>query len=155
MPSLGWTGSCCYMRTPPRKGTCPNFYHSAAHMPSTCLPKSDSPFLSDYLFEGGRLSFLLHGSQVIPAIAPKIGPRCSSVRYYSPWYSMQTNYLVDVDFCILLRPVGGMYWQEMSCLSQSIHNDPNRVVVPGGIVQSHNEIHANILPFPRGYGKGL
>jgi hypothetical protein len=51
--------------------TCPNPYHSVAHMPSTCLPKSDSPFLSDHLFEGGMLSFLLHGSQVILAIAPR------------------------------------------------------------------------------------
>jgi hypothetical protein len=68
---------------------------------------------------------------------------------------MQANYLVNVDFCIFLCPVGGMYWQEMSCLGQPIHNDPNRIVVSGGIGQSHNEIHANILPFPRWDGKGL
>jgi hypothetical protein len=48
-----------------------------------------------------------------------------------------------------------MYWQEMRCFGQPIHNDPNRIVVAGGIGQSHNEIHANILPFPRWYGKGL
>jgi hypothetical protein len=51
--------------------------------------------------------------------------------------------------------VGGMYWQEMRCIGQPIHNDPNGIVVPRGIGQSPNEIHANILPFPRWYGKGL
>jgi hypothetical protein len=38
-------------------------------MPSTCLPKSDSPFLFDHLFEDGMLSFLLHGSQAMFKIA--------------------------------------------------------------------------------------
>jgi hypothetical protein len=68
---------------------------------------------------------------------------------------MQTNYLVNVDFCILLRPVGGVHWQEVSCLGQSVHNDPNGIMAPGGIGQSHDKIHTNVLPFPRWYGKGL
>jgi hypothetical protein len=68
---------------------------------------------------------------------------------------MQANYLVNVDFCILLCPVGGVYRQEMSCLGLSVHNDPNGVMVPGGIGQSYNKIHTNVLPFPRWYGKGL
>ena len=68
---------------------------------------------------------------------------------------MQTNYLVDVDFCILFRPVGGVYRQEMSRLGQSIHNDPNGIMVLGGIGQSHDKVHANVLPFPRWYGKVL
>jgi hypothetical protein len=57
------------------KDTCLNPFHSVAHMPSTCLPKSGLPFLSGHLFEDGMLSFVLHGSQVIHAIAPKIVPR--------------------------------------------------------------------------------
>jgi hypothetical protein len=68
---------------------------------------------------------------------------------------MQTNYLVNVDLCILLCPVGGVYWQEMSGLGQPVHNNPNRIVVPGGIGKSHDKVHANVLPFPRWYGKGL
>jgi hypothetical protein len=68
---------------------------------------------------------------------------------------MQANYLVNVNFGILFRPVGGVYRQEMSCLGQSVHNDPNEIMVPRGIGQSHDKIHANILPFPRWYGKGL
>ena len=68
---------------------------------------------------------------------------------------MQTNYLVNVDFCILLCPVGGVYWQEVSGLGQPVHNNPNRIMVPGGIGQSHDKVHANVLPFPRWYGKGL
>jgi hypothetical protein len=68
---------------------------------------------------------------------------------------MQVNYLVNVNFSILFRPVGGMYWQEMSCLGQPVHNDPNRIMVSGGIGQSHNEVHANVLPLPRWYGEGL
>jgi hypothetical protein len=53
------------------KDTCPNPYHSVVHMSSTCLPKFDLPFLSNHLFEDSMLSFLLHGSQVILAIAPR------------------------------------------------------------------------------------
>jgi hypothetical protein len=68
---------------------------------------------------------------------------------------MQASYLVNVNFSILFRPVGGVYRQEMSCLGQSVHNDPNGIMVPGGIGQSHDKIHANILPFPRWYGEGL
>jgi hypothetical protein len=68
---------------------------------------------------------------------------------------MQTNYLVNVDFRILLRPMGGVHRQEVSCLGQSVHNDPNGIMVPRGIGQPHDEIHANVLPFPRRYGKGL
>jgi hypothetical protein len=43
---------------------------------------------------------------------------------------MQANYLVNVNFSILFRPVGGVYRQEMSCLGQSVHNDPNGIMVP-------------------------
>src|SRR5688572_32585660 len=68
---------------------------------------------------------------------------------------MQTHYLINIDFYIFLCLVGGMQWQEMSSLGQPIHNDLNRIMVPGGIGQSHDKIHTNILPFPRWYGKGL
>jgi hypothetical protein len=74
VPSLGWTGSYYYKKIMPRKDTCPNSFHSVVHMPSTCLPKSDLPSLSDHLFEDGTLSFLLRGSQVILAIAPRNVP---------------------------------------------------------------------------------
>jgi hypothetical protein len=68
---------------------------------------------------------------------------------------MQTHYLIHIDLCIFLCLVGGMHWQEMSYLGQSVHNDPNRIMVSGGIGQPHNEVHANVLPFLGGYGKGL
>jgi hypothetical protein len=48
---------------------------------------------------------------------------------------MQANYLVNVDFSILFRPVGGVYRQEMSCLGQSVHNDPNGIMVWGGVAK--------------------
>jgi hypothetical protein len=67
---------------------------------------------------------------------------------------MQANYLVNVDFCIFLCPVGGVHWQEVSCLGQSVHNDPNGIMVPGGIGQSYDKIHTNVLPFPDGMGRG-
>jgi hypothetical protein len=68
---------------------------------------------------------------------------------------MQTHYLINIDFCILLCLVGGMHWQEMRCFGQPIHNDLDGIIVSGGIGQSHDKIHANILPFPRWYGKRL
>jgi hypothetical protein len=52
-----------------------NIFLGYYNMPSTCLPKSDLPFRSGHLFEDGMLSFVLHGSQVIPAISPKIMPQ--------------------------------------------------------------------------------
>jgi hypothetical protein len=75
VPSLDWTGSCCYMKILPRKGTCPNFYYSVAHRLTTCLRGFDSLFLSDHLSADGMLSFLLHGSQVILGAAPKSVPQ--------------------------------------------------------------------------------
>jgi hypothetical protein len=71
VPSLGWTGSCCYRRIPPRKGTYPSSYHSVTHMPSTCLPEFDLLFLSDHRFEDGMLSSLLPKFPVTLAAAPK------------------------------------------------------------------------------------
>jgi hypothetical protein len=68
---------------------------------------------------------------------------------------MQTHYLINIDLCIFLGLMGGMHWQEMSCLGQPIYNDPDGIMVPGGIGPSHDKIHTNILPFPRWYGKGL
>jgi hypothetical protein len=68
---------------------------------------------------------------------------------------MQMHYLLNIDLCVLLCLMGGMYWQEMHCFGQPIHNDPNRIMVPGGIGQSHDKIHANILPFLRWYAEGL
>jgi hypothetical protein len=48
-----------------------------------------------------------------------------------------------------------VHWQEMSGLGQPVHDNPNGIMVPGGIGQSYDKIHANVLPFPRRYGKGL
>jgi hypothetical protein len=61
---------------------------------------------------------------------------------------MQAHYLVNIDLCVPFCLVGGMHWQEVSCLGQPIHNDPYGIVVSGGIGQSHNQVHANVLPFP-------
>jgi hypothetical protein len=46
---------------------------------------------------------------------------------------MQSHYLININFCILLCLVGGVHWQEMSGLGQPVHNNPNGIVVPGGI----------------------
>jgi hypothetical protein len=116
VPSLGWIGSCYCKRILPEKGTYPNPYHSVTHMPSTCLQESDSLFPFGRQFEDGTLSFLSQWFQVTFAAAPRNVPqKCSSIRHNSPRGSMQTHYLVNIDFCIFFCLVGGMHWQEMSC----------------------------------------
>ena len=75
VPSSGWTDSCYCKKILPRKDTCPNPFRSVVHMLATCLPKSGLPFLSGHLFEDGMLSFILPGSQVSLAAAPKSVPQ--------------------------------------------------------------------------------
>ena len=75
VPSSDWTDSCYCKKTLPKTDTCPNPFRSVVHMPLTYLPESDLPFLSGHLFGDGMLSFVLHGSQVILAAAPKSVPQ--------------------------------------------------------------------------------
>src|SRR5688572_2725557 len=75
VPSLDWTNSYYYKKTLPKKDTCPNPSRSVVHMPATCLPKFGLPFLSGHRFGDGMLSFVLPGSQVILAAAPKSVPQ--------------------------------------------------------------------------------
>jgi hypothetical protein len=40
-----------------------------------------------------------------------------------------------------------VHWKKMCHFRQSVHNDPNRIMMPRGVGQTHNEIHADVIPF--------
>jgi hypothetical protein len=74
-PDFASNGPQLFPSSTQRRSTFGQYFLGYYNMPSTCLPKSDLPFRSGHLFEDGMLSFVLHGSQVIPAISPKIMPQ--------------------------------------------------------------------------------
>jgi hypothetical protein len=51
----------------------------------------------------------------------------SSVRDYSLRNSMQTNYVIHVQLCILLYGISGMHGNEVSILGESVYDYLNRI----------------------------
>ena len=68
---------------------------------------------------------------------------------------MQDHDSVKLQLDILLGGIPGIYREKMSGLSETIHNDPNRVIALRRAGKSHNEIHGNLLPFPNRDRQGL
>jgi hypothetical protein len=68
---------------------------------------------------------------------------------------VQTHDPVNVQFCILLSLISGVHWEKMCHFRQSVHNNPNQIMMTRGVGQTHYEIHADVIPFPRRYGQGL
>jgi hypothetical protein len=54
----------------------------------------------------------------------------------------------NIQFSILLCPVVGVLWNEVSKLGESIHDHLDGVKLVGRERQTHNEIHADVFPFP-------
>jgi hypothetical protein len=60
---------------------------------------------------------------------------------------MQTQDASNIQHNVLLSPIVGVYWNEMSRLSEPIHDHPNEIILVGRERQTYNEIHANVFPF--------
>jgi hypothetical protein len=61
-------------------------------------------------------------------LLPKTGYKLSSsVRDYSLSDSMQTNYVIHVQLCILLYEISGVHGNEVSGLGESVYDYPNRI----------------------------
>jgi hypothetical protein len=60
-----------------------------------------------------------------------------------------------VELSILSDPVCGGYEYKVGRLSQAVHDDPYQVVPTRGARQTHNEVHADVFPFPLGNAQGL
>jgi hypothetical protein len=78
-----------------------------------------------------------------------------SVRDNGLWDIMIVDNVWHVEFGILSNPVCGGYRYSVSWLSQTIHNDPYRVVPTRGEGQTHNEVHEDVFPFPLENAQGL
>jgi hypothetical protein len=53
-----------------------------------------------------------------------------------------------VELGILSDHVRRGYGYELGRLSQAVHDDPYRVIPTRGVRQTHNEVHADVFPFP-------
>jgi hypothetical protein len=61
---------------------------------------------------------------------------------------VQTHDPVNVQLCILLSLISGVHREKMCHFRQSVHNNPNRIMMMRGGGKIHNEIHADVIPFP-------
>jgi hypothetical protein len=52
----------------------------------------------------------------------------------------------NIQFSILISPVVGMHWNEMSRLSEPINDHPDGIKLAGRERQTHNEIHNDVFP---------
>jgi hypothetical protein len=66
--------------------------------------------------------------QLLPKTSYKLSP---SVRDYSLWDPMQTNYVIHVQLCILLYGVSGVHGDEVSGLGKSVYDYPNGIFLSG------------------------
>jgi hypothetical protein len=71
----------------------------------------------------------------------------SSVRNDSLWHTVQTKDARNKKFSVLLSPVEGVHWNEMSRLGKSVGDYPDGVKLAADERQTGNEIHDNIFPF--------
>jgi hypothetical protein len=83
--------------------------------------------------------------QLLPEMSDKLGP---SVRNDGLGHTMQTQDASNIQLNVLLSPVVGVHLNEMSRLGEPIHNHPNGVKLTGRERQTHNEIYADVFPFP-------
>jgi hypothetical protein len=68
------------------------------------------------------------GSQTLMQLFPKTSHKLSpSIRDYSLWDSMQMNYVIHVQLCILLYGVSGVHGNEVNGLGEFVYDYPNRV----------------------------
>jgi hypothetical protein len=87
-----------------------------------------------------------HGSmQQLPESSDKLG---SSVKNDDLGHTMQTQDASKVQLNILLSSVVGVHWGEMSILGEPIHDHPYEIILVGRERQTHDEIQANVFPFP-------
>jgi hypothetical protein len=82
---------------------------------------------------------------LLPKASDKLQP---SVGDDGLWHLMQTLHMIDVDLSILLNSVLGVDRHEVGGFGELINDHPNRVKLAGNQCQSHNEVHANVIPLP-------
>jgi hypothetical protein len=66
--------------------------------------------------------------QLLPEMSDKLGP---SVRNDGLGHTMQTQDVSIIQLSVILSPVVGVHWNEMSRLGEPIHDHPNGVKLIG------------------------
>src|SRR5438132_11142107 len=69
--------------------------------------------------------------------------------------TMEANDPGEIQFRILLHGECSLDGKKMRRFGKSINNDPNGIIPLRSLGKSSNEIHANVLPFPRWNGQWL
>jgi hypothetical protein len=96
------------------------------------------------------------GAQIFMQLLPKasnIGR--SSIRDDGLRDAMIADNVWYVKLGILTNPVSGGYGYKVGWLSQTLHDDPYRVVPRRGVRQTHNEVHTYVFSFSHGNAQGL
>jgi hypothetical protein len=63
---------------------------------------------------------------------------------------MKLQDVVHINLCKSAHTVVGFHWQEVCYLGQSIDNHPNGVIPFLCTLQTHNELHTDVIPLPCG-----
>jgi hypothetical protein len=84
-------------------------------------------------------------TQLLLEVSNNLG---SSIRNDGLGHIMHTQDASNIQFSVFLSPVGGVHRNEMSRLGEPINGHPDRVKHMGNERQTHNEIHADVFPFP-------
>jgi hypothetical protein len=69
--------------------------------------------------------------------------------------SMKTNYSRNVEICPLTHMIGGVDWQEMGDLRESVHDCPYGVMSPTRSGRTSDKVHSHFVPFPYRNLQGL
>jgi hypothetical protein len=117
-----------------RRDTCPNSCHNGLHKLLAYPQGSGLPSLFDHLFEDGMPNFLSAWFPRILAIVPKI---CLRIRFLGQ-RQLFGVFHVNTQFSQYIIPhtFAPYRWcalEEMSHFRQSIHNNPDGIVVPRGV----------------------
>jgi hypothetical protein len=82
--------------------------------------------------------------QPLPEASDELG---TSVKNDGLWHTMQTHDARNIQLSVLLSPVEGVHWNEMSRLGKSVDDYLDVVTLVAGERQAHNEIYTDVFPF--------
>ena len=115
---------------------CPNSCHNEWHKLSTCLPGFGSPSQFVCLWVISWASNQFCPKRCLQLFPKAYNELCSTIRNDCLGYPMQANNAIEIGLSILLGSVSIMYRNEMCRLGESIHDNPNGIVLLGYVWQS-------------------
>jgi hypothetical protein len=83
--------------------------------------------------------------QLLPEMSDKLG---SLIRNDGLGQTMQTQDVSNIQLGVLLGPVVGVHWNEVSKLGEPINDHPSGIILVGRKRKTHNKIHVVVFPIP-------